>query len=349
MDSFDNPALEEGDVRSSLLTVLGLVVLSTAAHAQKAPALADADRIRIAEAFRLADALGNCVWPEWDKAPFAVILVTPNHEFLIRHSTPSDDFAPLGEDAVLKCKVWSRPRKFPTDFQATFPAVGGINTIVLGQAENTESKTSTRWVITLLHEHFHQLQYTQPRYNAGVNSLGLARGDTTGMWMLNYPFPYTKPEVKDHFSAMSKALFAALQAREKPDFGDKLSAYLESRNKFRSLLKPDEYKYFAFQIWQEGIARYTEYHLAKLAAVEYKPSKEFQDLKDYRSFKDVAGHILSGIEKELGSVQLGKAKRTVVYNFGAAEGLVLDRAKPDWRKQYFEEKFTIDKHFRSEK
>src|SRR5262249_43618895 len=147
---------------------------------------------------------------------------------------------------------------------ATFPAVGGVSTVVIGQAENTESKTSTRWVITLLHEHFHQLQSSQPRYYAEVDALGLARGDATGMWMLNYPFPYARPEVKDHFSAMSKALAEALGAREKPDFGDKFAAYVESRKKFRSLLKADDYKYFALQVWQEGIARYTEYHLAAL-------------------------------------------------------------------------------------
>ena len=36
-------------------------------------------------------------------------------------------------------------------------------------------------------------------------------------------------------------------------------------------------------------------------------------------------------------------------SFGAAEGLVLDRARPDWRKRYFENKFTLDPHFRFEK
>src|SRR5262249_55366021 len=150
--------------------------------------------------------------------------------------------------------------------------------------------------------------------------LGLARGDMTGMWMLNYPFPYTRPEVKDHFASMSRALAQALRARQEPDFGDKFAAYVESRKKFRSLLSADDYKYFAFQVWKEGIARYTEYHLAELAAAEYKPSKEFRELKDYRTFKEVARDILSDMEKELASVQLDKAKRTVVYNFGAAEG-----------------------------
>src|SRR5262249_50802312 len=154
----------------------------------------------IAEAFRLADALGNRIWPNWDRAPFAVLLVTPDHEFLIRHLQPSKDFTLVGEDAVLKCKVWQRPRKYPTHFLATFPAVGGGSTVVIGQAENTEAKDSTRWVITLLHEHFHQLQDSQPRFYAEVDALGLARGDMTGMWMLNYPFPYTTPAVKEQFS-----------------------------------------------------------------------------------------------------------------------------------------------------
>ena len=129
--------------------LLGLLALAPAVTAQAPPSLADADRTRLAEAFRLADALGNRVWPDWDKAPFAVLLVTPDYEFLTRHPKPSDDFTLIGEDAVLKQKVWFRKRVFPTNFLATFLAVGGVSTIVIGQAENTEAKTSSRWVITL--------------------------------------------------------------------------------------------------------------------------------------------------------------------------------------------------------
>lgn len=330
------------------LSLLGLLTLAPAA-AQVPPAIPAADAVRIAEGFRLADALGNKVWPDWDRAPFAVLLVTPDHEFLVRHPKPSDDFKLVGEDAVLKQKVWVRKRTFSTQFLATFPAVSGVTTIVVGQAENTESKTSSRWVITLLHEHFHQLQYTQPRYYPDVDALGLARGDQTGMWMLNYPFPYTTPEVRDHFSVLCKALGDTLAAREKPDFAEKLTTYVAAKKKFREMVKPDDYKYFAFQTWQEGIARYTEYHLATLAAAEYEPSQAFRELKDYVPFKDVARTILSGIEKEMAAVRLDQSKRTVVYNYGAAEGLVLDRARPGWRKRYFEDRFTLDRHFAPEK
>ena len=62
--------------------------------------------------------------------------------------------------------------------------------IVIGQAEDTDSKTSTPWLIVLMHEHFHQLQDEQPGFSEAAESLGLAHGDKTGMWMLNYSFTY---------------------------------------------------------------------------------------------------------------------------------------------------------------
>ena len=46
-----------------------------------------------------------------------------------------------------------------------------------------------------MHEHFHQLQWAQPEYLKAIADLGLSKGDTTGMWMLNYPFPYDNPEL----------------------------------------------------------------------------------------------------------------------------------------------------------
>jgi len=324
---------------------LFLAALSGADANKTMPAMRDIDRTRIAEAFRLADALANRVWPDWDKAPFALLLVTPEHELLVRHPNPTPDFTLLGEDPVLKQKVWFRKRVFSTRLLATFPAVAGASTIVVGQAENTEFKTSARWVITVLHEHFHQLQHRQPRYQAGVDGLGLARGDQTGMWMLNYPFPYTSARVKSQYAVVCKALAEALHASGESEFRHKLAAYVQARNDFRALVKPDDFKYLSFQLWQEGVARYTEYHLAELAARRYVPSQQFQALKDYTTFKEVARTILRGIDKDLAAADLAKSQRTVVYSWGAAEGLVLDRANPNWRKRYFQDAFSLDKHF----
>ena len=126
----------------------------------------------------------------------------------------------------------------------------------------------------------------------------------------------------------------------------KLAAYLPERTRFKSMLDSDDAKYLAFQLWQEGIARYTEYRVADLAASSSKPSKEFRALADYTPFRGEADRLLSSIEKELSSVRLDESKRTAFYALGAAEGLVLDTAWPDWRNKYFDERFSLDGAFR---
>ncbi len=325
-----------------------LFVFLTAPHvlAQEKPAIPDFDRTRLAEAFRLGERLGNRVWSTWDKAPFAVLLVTPEYEFLIRHPRPSADFTFVGNDPLLKSNVYVRKRTQPIHFLATFPAVGGVSTIVIGQAENTEKKTSTPWVVTVLHEHFHQLQTSQPSYYLEVEALNLSRGDQTGMWMLNFAFPYQNDRLRAHFSRLSNLLTQALQAKTKRGFSAKLGTYLGARKAFQSLLSSDDYKYFSFQVWQEGIARYTEFRIADLAAQRYQPSKEFRSLKDYTPFREVAASILNQqVLGKLPILQLEKSERLVFYPLGAAEGLLLDRANPKWKSRYFTEKFYVEKYF----
>jgi hypothetical protein len=214
----------------------------------------------------------------------------------------------------------------------------------VGQAENTSAKTSTPWAIILLHEHFHQLQDSQPGYYRDVNALNLSHGDQSGMWMLNYAFPYDNKEVQDQFATMSQLLSDAIGS-PKTVRAEKLRAYLEARQKFQQLLAPDDYKYFSFQFWKEGIARYTEYQLARLAAARYQPGKEFRALKDYQSFADVAKETRERTLRQLLTQKLGQSRREVVYSFGASEALLLDEVNPRWRKRYFTEKFDLSRFF----
>ena len=327
---------------------LSLVLLSVQnILAQDKPALRYVDRVRLAEAFSIGDTLGNQVWENWDKAPFAVLLVAPDFEFLIRHPKPSADFTLVGYDPLLKSNVYFRKRTYQANLLATFPAIKGSNdsTIVIGQAENTSKKTSSPWVVTVLHEHFHQLQNSQPTYYADVDALKLSRGDETGMWMLNYPFPYNEPRVKQHFTVLGRLLAETLQDTSKSEFQAKLKAYLEARRQFEKLLSPEDYRYFSFQVWQEGIARYTEHRVAGLAAMMHKPSKEFQALKDYQPFNQVADEINNNILKQLSTLQLDEYQRVAFYPLGAGEGLLLDRTKAKWQNRYFVNKFYVDKYF----
>lgn len=333
---------------NSVRILIFLVSSSPGLHlfAQEKPTLRDVDRIRLAEAFMIGEKIGDKVWSGWHEAPFAVLLITPDYEFLIRHPRPSADFTLLGTDTLLKSDVYFRKRTQPAHMLATFPIVGGISTIVIGQAENTDKKTSTPWVVTVLHEHFHQLQSSQPSYYSEVNSLNLSRGDQTGMWMLNFAFPYKDERVIERFSRLSQLLAQTLEAKARQDFESKLANYLKERKAFQDLLSPDDYKYFSFQLWQEGIARYTEFRIADLAARKYKPTKAFRSLQDYTPFREVAETILNRqILGRLAELKIEKSERLVFYPFGAAEGLLLDRTNPRWRGRYLTEKFYLDRYF----
>lgn len=313
---------------------------------QEKPSLRHGDRVRIAEAFRLAEYIGNDVWENWDKAPFAFLLVTPEYEFLLHHPNPSPDFSQLGYDELLKSEFRYRKRVYSPQLLATFPAVNGYSTIVIGEAESTMVKSSTPWVVVALHEHFHQLQYSQPGYYQDVDKLDLSRGDQSGMWMLNYPFPYDSAIVKTAFSKLCSLLASALKARGGESLRSEVERYLEARRGFKNLLKADDYRYFSFQLWQEGIARYTEYRVAGLASKGYVPTSEFQKLPDFTPFEVVAGNLRKGIINVLPTLDLAESKRSAFYPFGAAEGLLLDAVNPQWQKKYFQEKFDLEKYFR---
>jgi hypothetical protein len=328
------------------LILIGALLAVTVIVAQEKPHPAEIDRIRLAEAFRLSDTLSERVWKSWKNVTCATLLVTPEYEFLVRHPRPSEDFTLIGYDSLLKGDVYSRKRQFSINFLAAFPAVGGISTVVIGQAENTNKKTSTPWVVTVLHEHFHQLQESQSNYFAEVEALNLSRGDNTGMWMLNYAFPYDSHEVIQQFANMTQLLSDTLQSKTQPEFSKNLAAYLAERQKLKEVLSSDDYKYFSFQIWKEGIARYTEYRVAKLAAEDSEPDKQFRALKDFESYETVANQIKSSILNELSTYRIENDKRELFYSIGGGEGLLLDKVNPNWQDRYFEDKFYIENYFK---
>src|SRR5690606_10038020 len=168
--------------------------------------------------------------------PFAVLLVTPEHEFLVRHPDPSDDFRRVtAYDSLLESAVYVRDRQFPLNLLATFPAVSDLPTVVVGRPAQT-GKTSTFWAITLLHEHFHQLQYAQSDYAEAVASLDLAGEDQTGMWMLNYPFPYDSSAIVEPFSNYRDELLRTLQGSHEMKNSIDLEAYRSARARIQDAL-----------------------------------------------------------------------------------------------------------------
>lgn len=334
-----------------LILLAFLLVTATLARAQVPPppgpgasgALADADRIAIVEALRISKLVGDSVWPGWNEVPFAILLVTPDTEYLIGHPRPSPEFRTAGEDPVLGV-IRTRPRSFPPNFLATFPAVGGFPTIVVGRPEATE-KSPTAWVLSILHERFHQLQMSRPDYFEGVSALDLAQGDTTGMWMLDYPFPYDDATVRGRFIELQSRLLRSLETAGSDQFAQRVSGYHLVRARFNEALAAPDYRYAQFQLWQEGVARYTELRVAELAAAAAEPPAEFRALPGYEPYGAVASQLKGAIFEALQTGTLSEQRRIVFYPLGAATALLLDRVAPDWRTRYLLEPFALDPYF----
>lgn len=324
--------------------VIPLLVFTSSATGRPAqgppPRLAEDDRIRLAETRRVAAIIQDSVWPGWSQAPFPVLLVTDSLEFLLWHPRPDPDFRSIGHDSLLASEVFARPRSQPTNLLATFPAVGGVPTIVVGQPART-GKNSTAWVLTLLHEHFHQHQMARPGYYAAVDSLQLARGDRTGMWMLNFPFPYDSAPIQRRFRALSQALFAASAAGPAGPSPELSQRYASARRELRSGLGAEDARYLDFQFWQEGVARYVEYAAARLASRAAPPAEAFRRLPDFVPYADLASAMHEKLLRELQALDLGASRRVSFYPVGAAIALLLDQTTPDWKERYFMPMFRL--------
>lgn len=330
-------------MRSSIyglgIVLIGVGAAPEAGRAQTMLQLKQADRVRLAEGRQLADQVCDQLWPGWGQTPFQVLLIGDSAEFLVSDQRQPSNFTRLGYDTVLGADVWTRPRRFSPTLLATFPAVGGVPTIVIGSAEHT-GKSSTAWIFTLLHEHFHQWQYSQPDYYTGVSRLGLARGDTTGRWMLDYPFPYESGPVQRAVRSLGQALARALEVRPALR-GPALQAVSNDRDTLRNLLPPADYRYFEFQLWQEGVARFIEYAAARAAAETREPSADFRRLPDYTSYGQAAEGALRALRLELEQLDLARQRRVAFYPIGAAFALLLEETRVDWKRGYTRQRFTL--------
>lgn len=325
------------------LHLFGALVLPS--QAQPKPEMRIGDKVRIREAIGISKLYGEKIWAGINTVPFAIILVTDSLEYLVNHPSPSEDFTLLGNDPVLSSQVYYRKAVFNKHFLATFPAVNGLNTIVVGTPENTGTNSS-EWIITLLHEHFHQYVNSSPGYYTAVNQLDLSGGDQSGMWMLNYPFPYADSVIVLQYKNYTQALSRTLSVIATDSFELHFKVYVAERKRFQQLLKPAEYRYFSFQIWQEGLARYTEYKILELLG-GYEPSKEVANLPDYVSFGRYREKFYEDQVNRITQWDLSDRRRECFYALGLGEGLILDRLDSKWRKKYLTDKFYIE-HYSSE-
>jgi len=296
-----------------------LLVAAFAVVAQPASATPPLEA-EVAAVQRIARGPGEALWPGFGGAPFGTLLLERDREVLLCHPTSPPGFAPAGRDPATGCARLERPRsRLPAGLLAAMPLFGPPSTIVVGTPE-AAGVSLARWRSSVLHEHFHQWQSALPAYYARVAALDLAGGDETGMWMLNFAFPYTDARTVAAHAAVSRALAEALEARGGRAFRRRLSRYVAARRAFAAAAGARNWRYLEFQLWQEGVARWTEIALGRAAgdpaAAAEADARERETLAELRS-PDLAGQ-----------------KRLAVYAMGAGEAMLLAECGNGWRARY---------------
>ena len=114
----------------------------------------------------------------------------------------------------------------------------------------------------------------------------------------------------------------------------------EDRDALRSLLTADDYRYFEFQLWQEGVARFIQYAVARAAATG-EPSAAFRRLPDYEPYGQAAEAALRSLRRELAELDLARQRRVAFYPIGAALALLLDETGADWKREYTLQPFKL--------
>jgi len=268
---------------------------------------------------------GDALWPGLADAPFRMLLNDGEREFLVCGGTP-DGFEPAGTDPVTGCSLASRDAQFGPNLLATFPLFG-VSTIVIGTPEET-GQAPRAWQQIVLHEHMHQFQDSHPAASyAAVQALNLHGGDETGMWMLNYPFAYDDPAAADAARTLADAALAALDAE--PDGLDAaFDAYAAARTAFTAGLSDADTRYYEFQAWKEGVARWTELALARLEGDTGEAARQEARLR-----------------QELRELSLPDWQRVAFYALGSADAELLERRGTNWRAAYFDQPFQLGTHF----
>ena len=318
------------------------VILSLSTSAQPIPKMRTEDRIRIHEAEFLFKKFGNQVWPGINRVPFTLLVIDDTMEFLINCAKPGPEFRNVGYDSILSTQVYVRRAKNPDNSMAVLPVVNGQNAIVAGLPEKT-GMTSTAWIITLLREHFYHYIYQDGQYYDDLNRLKLGKGDSIGLWIMNYPFPYESASVIKEYGRFSKALHDALKNLDSDNFDLFLQTYAKARTAFKKGLRADEYKYFSYQVWQEGVAHYVEYKFLE-SMEKYKPSYLVQQLADYTPYEVYKQQLFKDELDNLLSYKLTEQKRNCFFLIGFAEASLLDYLNPNWKKLYLKNKFYLEKY-----
>ncbi|MEW6367215.1 MAG: hypothetical protein AB1714_21505 [Acidobacteriota bacterium] len=292
----------------------------TAAAAEE-PAISPLDLHRIEEAYHLTDVLGDELWPTFDLRKVPIVVNNRNvEEILIGHPNPPPEFRLWEGRMVGGNPVYRREgcTRYGPKSGGWAVSLGGAECAYVGVKQHGPTE---EYLLLLLHEGFHVFQ------TADRPSSEAAQEDP--------------PEDDAVYSAMlgleARIIHEALITKDDQEARRLACMFVAVRRERRRPLAEDVVRSEIESEYAEGTATYTGARVAQLLAGRggIKPVYPGED-PDYKGFAMASESYNEHLESLIPQPGVPLSFDHGMYEIGMAQGLVLDRFRPAWKKEIAE-------------
>jgi len=337
--------------------------------------LSELEKARLAEAVHLRQALGDQVWLGWGQADIPQVVYNEAYAFIVgypdppsgwtmmpRHESRGGAWQIVPAEAVEGQPYYRQALSSPDLTPENFTVMVGQKWAASMQTDEYSEiafyagfreqlpsfvrpvfpyrlawnliagKTDTT-IQGLAHEAFHAYQGT-------LVPSRLAEAENINR--LESQYPWDDAGLTSAWKSEMELLVQAVRAPTDTEARDLASRFLQARDQRRLSLKAELADYEQQREWLEGLAKYTELELGRLAAVtpDYAPLPAILADPNFNSYQDRARFM----SEQLGEAQVtqGRNGETRLYYSGLAQAMLLDRLLPGWKEKAFEPDVTIE-------
>jgi len=358
-----------------LLAFSALGNLTLPNHSASVEILSAADKTRLAETRHLLRKLGDEVWPDWGQTDIPKIVYNEEYAFLVGYPNPPDGWVkvpagirrgggwePVTDDTFMGEQYYRQrlagitPEAFtvmvgehwvcslpafdwmqisltqnirddlPSFLKPVFPYRLFINQLVSGDDQ---------YISLNIHECFHA-------YQGRLASEKLAAAENANI-QYESQYPWENEALQADWKTELELLADALRMTDPDQRLELARRFLEVRaaRRVSAGLSPELVAYEQKREWLEGLARYAELEIWRLASTNgYLAVPETGDLpqfENYRRFEQRWTNELAQIPRMAGDVGDGR-----FYYSGMAQAYLLDRLLSDWKSTAFDENIWLD-------
>ncbi len=294
------------------------------------------------EAWNLLAQRGGQVWAGWGQPLPPLLISNGSDDYLVGHPHPPEGFAPAAGVQIDGQPVFRRSGHLVPVPAATAWNVAGVWSVAVPERAQFQAAVDQAlgpgkvtidppaYVRAIVHEAFHAFQFTVtggqlPSFGADVDEQKMI-ADLSA-----------RSGLGERYDAEGQALANALRATTQVDMLSEAGHFLQLRQDRRASLPADAAPYEQSVEWSEGLARYADTVLIRLAGqTDYQPSLDSIDYPTPNAtweqfLKDLAQPTLSP-----------DGFRGRYYLLGAGEAFLLDRLLPGWKDQFLAQKQPLE-------